>query len=293
MKYCNPQFEGTNEDPEYESGKVLFQIGWDGNLPIDLLEICDMFGLECIFGSDPSMAEEGTTKFCGEGDFYVFINTHNTDCVDGFSNNQTKRRRQRFTLAHELAHCTYKSHSDLKLQQNLGAASNPHAKSYIKVREDQANQFAAHLLVPRKAFKTFSRSVSGNDIATLIQLASEQFDVSLEVAAQQASRLADYPCITILFDKAGIPKRTPVYSSDFQETRLFYPKNQDAPKRTAVAQMLSGSNQNQKSKKRFPDASIWFPEAPDWKAGKFSVVETSISTGEYGFVTFLEINDNS
>lgn len=156
MKYKSPYFENTNEDPEYEAGKVLSEVGWDGTLPIDVLAICEMYGLECFFEADPSMQEEGTTKFLRDGDFYILINTYNTDCIDGFSNNQTKRRRQRFTLAHELAHCTYKSHVNLQLQQNLTDKSNPHSKTYTKIREHQANQFAAHLLVPKKAFQNFS-----------------------------------------------------------------------------------------------------------------------------------------
>jgi Zn-dependent peptidase ImmA (M78 family) len=196
MKYSNPCFENTNEDPEYEAGKVLAEISWDGILPIDVLTICEMYGLECLFDADPSMQEEGTTKFRGDGDFYIFINTHNTDCIHGFSNNQTKRRRQRFTLAHELAHCIYKSHVNLQLQQNLSDKNNPHSKTYTKIREDQANQFAAYLLVPKKAFQKFSRQVGWNNIAQLIQQTSDEFDVSLEVAAQQIARLANYSCIT-------------------------------------------------------------------------------------------------
>ncbi|WP_404791334.1 ImmA/IrrE family metallo-endopeptidase [Altericista sp. CCNU0014] len=211
--------------------------------------------------------------------------------MHGFSNNQTKRRRQRFTLAHELAHCTYKSHVNLRLQQNLSNKNNPHAKTYSKIREDQANQFAAYLLVPKKAFQKFSRQVSWNNIVQLIQKTSDEFDVSLEVAAQQIARLANYSCITILFDGHGNPKRVPVYSSDFQETKLFYSKSQVIPKNTAAVQMLSGSNQCQQAKKCFPDASTWFPDAPDRRAEKFSVVETSIKIGRYGILTFLEINE--
>lgn len=291
MRHSNPSFEKTNENPEYEAERVLVETGWDGALPIDMLAICEMYGLDCFFDADSSMQEEGTTKFRADGDFYIFINTHNTDCINGFSNNQTKRRRQRFTVAHELAHCTYKSHINLQLQQNLSNKKNPHSKNYIKLREDQANKFAAHLLVPRKAFKIFSRQVGWNNISKLIEKTADTFDVSLQVAAQQIARLANYPCITILFDSNGNPKRIPVYSDDFQETKLFYPKDQVVPRGTAGAQMISGLNQNQQTKKCFKDASTWFPDAPDMRAEKFSIVETSIRIGKYGILTFLEIDE--
>ena len=124
MNHFNPYFENTNEDSEYEANKVLAEIDWNGDIPIDPLGICEMYGIECIFAEDPSMREEGTTKFCGEGDFYIFINTYGKDCIDGFSEDQTIRRRQRFTLAHELAHCTFKSHTNLQLQKNLSNKKN-------------------------------------------------------------------------------------------------------------------------------------------------------------------------
>jgi hypothetical protein len=290
MVYRNPYFEKTDENPEYEAGKVLSEIDWDGTLPVDVLTICEMYGIEYVFGSDPSMREEGTTRFRGEGDFYIFINTFNSDCPDGFSGDQTKRRRQRFTFAHELAHCIYKSHTDLQLQQNLSNKNNPHSRTYTRIREDQANQFSAHLLVPKKAFQQFSRQVGWTDIAKLIQKTADKFDVSLEVAAQQIARLANYPCITILFDNNGNPKRVPVYSRDFQETKLFYHKNQIAPEGTLAAQISCDLHQTQKVKK-FSDASIWFPDEADWKTRKFSIVETSIKKGKYGTLTFLEIDE--
>ena len=250
MNYQSPYFQDTDEDPEYEARKVLAEIGWDGSLPIDLLYICEMYGLECIFASDPSMREEGTTKFRSEDDFYIFINTDKTDCIDGFSNTPTKRRRQRFTLAHEIAHCIYESHTNFRLQQKFNNARNPHRKNYEKIRENQANQFAAYLLIPREAFQKFSKRYGWSDISRLIQQTANEFDVSMEVAAQQTARLSDYPCISILFHLNGIPKRVPVYSDEFRETKLFYPKSQNAPEGTAAAQLLSQSNQSVMVKKK-------------------------------------------
>jgi|GEM_PF-6711703 len=291
IRYRSPYFENVNEDPEYEVNKVLAQIGWDGTIPIDLIEICDMYAFDVKFDPVPEMKEEGTTKFRQEGEYYILLNTHGTDCEDGFSSDRTRCRRQRFTLAHEIAHCIYKSHTDIELQCNLQHPSNPHARNYTRKREEQANLFAAHLLIPRKAFKDFSRSIGWNNIAKLIHQTSESFDVSIEVAIQQIARLADFPCIAILFKQDGSPLRTPSYSPDFSETGLFYGKSQDVPSGTVAAQMLAGQKNSKQVQRKYQSASIWFPDMYEWKTEKFSVTETSISNGRYGVVSFLEIEE--
>jgi Zn-dependent peptidase ImmA (M78 family) len=290
-KHRNPFFENVNEDPEYEVKRVLVQIGWDGSIPIDLLEICDVYDFEVRFSSIPDMKEAGTTKFLDNGDFYILINTHNTDCIDGFSTNQTELRRQRFTLAHEIGHCIYKSHTDINLQKNLQNLKNPHSKSYVRQRENQSNLFAAHLLIPREAFKKVLRITTWRDAAILIQQVSESFNVSIQVAIQHIARLAEFPCIAILFNVDGVPIRTPSYSSDFTETGLFYGKDQALPSGTLANQMLNGNNSNQHDKKKYRNASTWFPDIPRLKAERFSVVETSIKIGQYGIASFLEIEE--
>jgi hypothetical protein len=292
MNYSSPFFSSTDEDPEYEARKVLSEIGWDGTLPVDPLHICEMYGIECVFGSDSSNREEGSTKFRGEGDFYIFINTYGTDREDGFSSDQVKRRRQRFTLAHELAHCIYKSHTDIELQKSLSNQSNPHSKKYVKIRESQANRFAAYLLIPRKSLKEFSKRFYRSNISSQIQNVADTFDVSMEVAAQQIATLAEFPCICILFNQNGIPKKIPAYSEDFQDTRLFYPKHQEIPQGTGAARMLSKSNQDRTINRVFTDASVWFPEKP-WIAENFSLKETSISLGKYGIISFIEIREEN
>jgi Zn-dependent peptidase ImmA (M78 family) len=288
MKHLNPDLESTHEDPEYEVRKVLTSIQWDGTLPIDLLNICEMYGLECLFQPEETMKEPGSVKFISPEDFYIHINTHNTDCENGFSSDPNKRRRQRFTLAHEIGHCIYKSHANFHLQKNLTDENNPYSKEYIKKREAQANSFAAHLLIPKKAFLQVSREV-GSNMIRLIETTSENFDVSLKVAVQQIARLANYSCIAIVFDPHGMPERVPVFSDDFQETGLFYPKSLQVPTRTIAHQVLNIENLQHRGEKKFPDAATWFPDTPDRIAEKFSIKETSIRTGKYGAVTILEV----
>jgi Zn-dependent peptidase ImmA (M78 family) len=288
-RHRNPHFENVNESPEYEAKTVLAQVNWDESLRIDLLDICDQYGFEVKFESFPAMQEEGTTKFLEEGDYHIIINTARTDNLNGFSTDQTRRRRQRFTLAHEIGHCIYKSHVNTTLQKNLQNASNPHSSNYKKLMEGQANQFAPHLLIPRQAFNKQARQIGWLDISKLVFETAEIFDVSAQVAIQQVSNLADFSCIVILFRADGTTLRTPIYSSDFLETNLYYPKSQNVPLGTLAAQMLKNVQPDQCLKKRYLDASSWFPNEKDWKTDKFAINETSIALGSYGVASFLEI----
>lgn len=286
----NPYFENVNEDPQYQARKLLSESYWNGSLPVNLLDLCEVNDFPCQFIDDPRMDAPGTTKFYDDNTFCIFINTHGSDCLDGFSKQKSWLRRQRFTLAHEIGHCVYKSHNNIKLQQKLSAPSNPHAKSYRKWREAQANYFAANLLIPHESFKKWAHRKWGN-IARLIEETADKFEVSIQVAIQQVARLSDYYCIALLFDKDGSLMRVPEYSSDFTETGLFYEKNQVAPEGTMAAQFLCGENLGLKGRRQHRDAAIWFPNAYAWKAEKYSIKETSFNLGSFGVASFLEIEE--
>lgn len=286
LRHRNPLFEKVEEDPEYEVRKVLSEIDWDGELPIDLNQVCDIYDFPYEFKPIPDMPEPGKTKLY-DGELCIIINTHGHDCSNDFSSKPTARRRQRFTFAHEIGHCVYPSHQDIALQRNLSNPDNPHSPTYIKMRENQANQFAAHILVPRQAFKRVVSNDAWDNITKLVPLVVEKFDVSFQVAIQQTARLAEFPCMAILFGTDQKPRRVPVRSPDFEDTNLFYSRNQEAPSSTLVASMLSGRTQDRQGRKRYSDASAWFPDAASWKAEKFSIVETSFNLGKYGVATFL------
>jgi IrrE N-terminal-like domain len=288
-KHLNPFFENVNENPEYEANRILTDFGWDGTLPVDLLAICEANDFEVKFFPYPDMKEPATTKFFSRGYFHIVINTYGTDNLNGFSTDPMLYRRQRFSLAHEMGHSIFKSHVNTELQKNLQNDSNPHSQEYKKRMENQANQFAAHLLIPNKAFKKHFRYIDPSSIDKVIFKVADLFDVSIQVAVQQVSRLVDFPCIAILFNADGSTLRTPAFSSDFSETKLFYPKSQDVPFGTQAAQILKNIQSVQCMKKHYRDASIWFPDAPAWKAEKFSIKETSIALGSYGVASFLEI----
>lgn len=289
-QHRNPLFEKVEEDAEYEVSKVLSEISWDGALPIDLEEVCEIYDFKYKFEVDPEMKHcGGKVAIYAPGDFSIIINTSETDCLDGLSADSRIRRRQRFSFAHEIGHCVYPSHQNLALQRNLSNPANPHSHNYIRKRENQANQFAANILIPRQAFKQNIRNCEWDNIAKLVPKVVERFDVSLQVAIQRTASLADFPCMAIIFKTDGLPLRVPSRSSDFSDTRLYFGRDQKVPNSTLAASMLSGNSQQQGARRRsYSDASDWFPES-GWRATKYSINETSFSLGRYGVATFLEL----
>lgn len=288
--YRSPNFERLDENPKMEAQKLLSQIGWEEELPINLLELCSQFDYEVRFESHPDLQKcGGKVQYVGVGDFYIIINTHDTDNPTGFSNNDSLRRRQRFTLGHEISHCTYKSHTDLCLQVDLQNKNNPHHVSYVKKQEWQANEFARHLLIPEKAYRRIEKNTGWRSVNTLLSEVVNSFDVSSQVAIQQMARLAQFAAIAILFKPNGIPLRPPIYSADFQDINLYFGKDQPVPENTPAANLLDGKFTDNTMIKTYDSLDLWFPSAFDWKKEKYGVKETSIRLGEYGVATFLEI----
>ncbi len=291
--YRSPNFERVDENPKLEAEKLLSDIDWEGKLPIDLLAICSQCDYEVRFEPRSDLPTiPGKVQHVGVGDFYILINTHDTDNPNGFSSNDSLRRRQRFTLAHEISHCTFKSHTDLGLQVDLHDKNNPHRVSYAKKQESQANEFACHLLIPEKAYRPIEKKTGWKNVNTLVNEVVTNFDVSRQTAIQQMARLAQFPAIAILFKSDGMPLRVPVYSSDYSDIGgLFFGKDQPVPDNTAAANLLDGKFNDNFMSKTFRSLDPWFNNLPDWKNEKYGIKETSIQLGQHGVATFLEIID--
>lgn len=290
--FRSPNFERVDENPKMEAQKILSEIGWEGELPINLLDLCVQFDYEVRFESRSDLPKcGGKVSHVGVGDFHIVINTHDTDNPTGFSANDSLKRRQRFTLAHEISHCTYKSHTDLGLQDDLQNKNNPHHVPYVKKQEWQANEFACHLLIPEKAYRPIEKKTGWRSVSILLNEVVNSFDVSSQVAIQQMARLAQFAAIAILFKPDGMPLRTPIYSADYEEIKLFFGKDQPVPENTPAANLLDGKFTDNSMVKTYHSLDPWFPTAFDWKKEKYGIKETSIRLGDHGVATFLEIID--
>lgn len=98
-----------------------------------------------------------------------------------FINEQENARRKRFTIAHEIGHIIL--HADegdiVDYRQSIG----PYPEGQTP-KEQEANQFAAELLMPRAVFESLWNALEGSvrDIA-------DQLDVSTQAAEIRALQL--------------------------------------------------------------------------------------------------------
>jgi hypothetical protein len=287
-KPINPHFENVDENPELAAQKVLSQIEWDGVVPIDLVGICDMFDFELVFENRPDMKEDGTTELHPDGaSCKIIINTKGNFPDDGFAEDPTIQQRQRFTLAHEIGHCIYASHQNRALQDDLARKDNPHGKSYARLREFQANEFAASLLMPTQHLKKVLRPLKYRNAQDDLRQISEIYNVSFQVAIQRIPKVENFPCITILF-RDGKPIRMPSYSKSFVEEGFYFPRDQVIPDNTIADRMDTGKETGDYCKKVYSDTRTWFPSFrgnPD----QYKVSEHSFNQGKFGITTFLAI----
>lgn len=292
-KHLNPYFINTEEDSETAVRRLLKQSEWTDELPINLQLLCELNDYELVFEPRSNMREEGTTEL-SEYSSKIIINTQNKLVKDGFSQDVTERRRQRFTLAHEIGHCFLNSHKDYELQAELITnPNNPHRGSYNRKRESQANGFAANLLIPSDHFIDFLKTKNtGNncdELITLINEISDTYDVSFEVAINRLATKISYPCLCAVFVK-GQTLRVPAYSDDFRETGLYFGKKSLIPKGTSAHRLSEGKTEIQEAFKH-PNTERWFPENYH-SSDKYKIFERSIDMGKERIISFLEFIEN-
>lgn len=133
---------------------------WDGNLPVRPDLIAMRQGIEVL---EAPMSDSGQIQRSLDGTFRIIVNSSESST------------RNRFTIAHELGHYNL-GHMDGETTLCRDgpedySTPNPH------VREREANDFAARLLMPEDAI----RYVLGHGHATSVQELKAMFGVS-EVA---------------------------------------------------------------------------------------------------------------
>jgi hypothetical protein len=281
------QFAKKSENPELSANKVLSDYGeWDGSNPLNLLELCDYFDFPYTFQETDVVPElSGTTRFDNNGNRDIIINTKNTDCTNNFSSITSQRRRQRFTLAHEIGHCVFATHCDTQLQTEFNNTDNLFSKDYIKETEKEANEFAAFLLVPTSFLKKFTKNIGKLSLQKQIESISNHYDVSTMVAIQRFVQVENYPIMAILFDKNGKCLRNPMRSREGADLNLYFDRTASIPSLSACKTLL-GTGEAFLSKKH-RDKSVWFPTS--YK--KLEVTEHAFKLGQYGYAVILEVSE--
>lgn len=99
-----------------------------------------------------------------------------------FYRNTDSVHRQKFTIAHELAHCCLDNNSlvnegHIEFRMEMSEILN-------KEKEEKANLFAGQLLIPDKALKKFYEKIKIPDL----NLLAEAFDVSVNVMRERLKK---------------------------------------------------------------------------------------------------------
>jgi Zn-dependent peptidase ImmA (M78 family) len=154
-----------------EAAKYLLQQVWDGNLPVNVMDIASQIGIKLI--PDASLDDEQLSG-C--------INLQDNGTAICRYNNTESLVRQRFTVAHEighfiLGHLSYgKQFRDNKKYDDQGAGS---------FFEKQANDLAAKLLMPDDVIEFLIR----HEKITYVKQLADIFQVSAVAMQYRLNKL--------------------------------------------------------------------------------------------------------
>lgn len=93
------------------------------------------------------------------------------------------RKRQRFTIGHELGHFLIPTHGHQRLCTRRDLEENSRATNYQR-QETEANRFSAGLLMPKPLFVKDIDALGSADVAHVREL-SNRYDVSMEAVANR------------------------------------------------------------------------------------------------------------
>lgn len=199
---------------------------------------------------------------------------------------QANSRRARFTLAHELGHYFIDEHR-LALEAGY-APSHGSCAEYESpmAAEQEADHFAANLLMPQDRFAGLARRATPG-LRGILSLA-DRFGVSITAAAIRYAAADVAPCAVVKWDWRGYAWKhlsTSAFRTYFRST-FESPEDlaQDSPTRRALLRQTPpecGFFQAGTT------ASAWFPriEPGAWRDVIF--IEQAISLGRWGVLTFL------
>jgi uncharacterized protein DUF955 len=137
------------------------------NAPIKLSDIAKRLGLTVLSATLPVGISGEIRPALGEGNFTIKVNRHDD------------HRRQRFTVAHELAHF-------LLHRQYIGNGLSDdvlYRSSLSDAKEAQANRLAADILMPMQLVKALEENARTSGVINIVSHLASAFEVS-ETAMQ-------------------------------------------------------------------------------------------------------------
>ncbi len=291
----NPYFLPEINPSNYANQLLADTIGID-EIPINVFEIPEYLeenGITLEFSSKEFVGnnEYGLTNFSKNGKKSIYLNSDfYGNSFEEVSLNDSKRRHCRFTLAHELGHCSIPTHIDYNLQKNLLDTSNSHSKKYSFTKEYEASVFAAELLIPSITIKNIYEY--GQTFKEIVDNISEKYDASKTASALKvASLMKDSICICLMINPSQKKIIKVQYSQSFAEYKrgLYLDANSLIYKGSVANSLIVRGDQGYNYQK-YTDPSDWFPQfRGDSEA---TLHEWSFKIGD-SIITFLELIDTS
>jgi Zn-dependent peptidase ImmA (M78 family) len=176
--------------------------------------------------------------------------------IDIDSGNEKGSRKARFTLAHELAHYIIEEH-----KKGIADGTFLHGSKFdldpSDPREQDADYFAANLLMPQQLFRAVKKPRTFN-IDTIFQL-SEEFQTSFISTVQRFCDIGTHSVCVVYAQNNRVKWFRK--SKDFPDWAFRFKIGQPLPP-TTVAGEFYGTTPHQYSSPEEMDPAIWF--YPKW-----------------------------
>jgi len=194
-------------------------------------------------------------------------------------NSRSSRRRQRFSIAHELGHWKYHRGRILVCRADeIGRAGHSSSSA-----ERVADIYGAELLMPGYIFSPIARAHARLTFGTVRTIA-DLFGVSLTSAAIRVVEKGHSPAILVCHGPKG--RKWFTRSSDIPER--WFPQDALDPESFAFQVLFANEPDNPFPRKIGADA--WFDR---WDAERYDVHEQTIRMGPDEILTLLLIGDSA
>lgn len=258
--------------------ECVFEDHW-GNLPVSPDPIIRDCGMTISYG-DYGSAFDGSLEH-RKGRFHVYCNIPREE--------QRGSPRTRFTLGHELGHFFIDEHRNA-----LASGRAPQHGSFIydghdNQAEQEADLFAASLLMPHSRFLKAIDSGPPN-LQAILDISST-FNVSAQCAAIRCVEWADWLCAIVMFREGKRPWWAISPSLACSGFRFFH--------RFDCYRPLAGSASFEAKRLNAPNwnifcstttAATWFSGVAETGKRNVILTEEAVRLGKHGVLTFLRFD---
>ena len=213
-----------------------------------------------------------------EGRFHIFCNLDRVGEKDS--------PRSRFTLAHELGHYFIDEHRNALTAGRAPAHHSQCDHESQNLAEQEADHFAANLLMPHSRFLAKAKSVPVG-LAGIISLA-KAFGASLTSTAIRYAAADVSPCAVVKWNWGGFAWKWLSSSTFRARFRRTVEAPQDLAEGSPTARALAGEAPPQCGYfEAGTTASAWFPRVKPGEFRDVIFIEQAITLGRFGVLTFL------